>query len=145
MSQSPGHAACLPPGTAAVGGGAGPCWTFLLWSLASLLSKFWSSSLQEFPSLSAGHTSPPLPPSSEVPGTWGTGISGPVWLKASLPNLLIICASLAFPPCESSACMGPPTLLLPFFLFPGSTALHLATISCQPQCVKVLLQVRAAP
>ncbi|XP_006730213.1 ankyrin repeat domain-containing protein 35 [Leptonychotes weddellii] len=25
----------------------------------------------------------------------------------------------------------------------GSTALHLATISCQPQCVKVLLQVRA--
>lgn len=31
------------------------------------------------------------------------------------------------------------------FLFPGSTALHLATISCQPQCVKVLLQVRATP
>lgn len=67
-----------------------------------------------------------------------------MWLRASLSNLpLIICASLAFPPCESSVCMGPPTLPLPFFHFPGSTALHSATISCQPQCVKVLLQVRA--
>lgn len=47
-----------------------------------------------------------------TPGTWGTGISGPIRLRASLSNLpLIICASLAFPPSESLACTGPPTCL----------------------------------
>lgn len=101
---------------------------------------------QGFPSLQAGPTSLSLPPPLWVPGTWGTGISGPMWLRVSLSNLpLIICASLAFPPCESSASMGPPTRFPCFFLFLGSTALHLATISCQPQCVKVLLQVRETP
>lgn len=109
-----------------------------------LSSSGLASILPGLPSLQAGLTSPPLPPPPQVPGTRGTGISGPVALRASLSNLpLIICASLAFPPCESPACRGPPTFHLPLFLFPGSTALHLATISCQPQCVKVLLQVRA--
>lgn len=68
-----------------------------------------------------------------------------MWLRASLSNLpLIICASLASLPVSHRHVWGHPSPS-PLFLFPGSTALHLATISCQPQCVKVLLQVRATP
>lgn len=92
----------------------------------------------------AGYTSLSSATSTTGPGTGGTGISGRMWLRTSFANLaLIICVSLLPSlPVSHEHALGPPTLPHSFFLFPGSTALHLATISCQPQCVKVLLQVR---